>query len=259
MKRSLGRSRLVRRLRERLLKRGYPRLQMSLIVLLTGGAGFLASALMLRSGLDTMWLRYLCAFAVAYPAFLGLLWLWLRTRAEDYGDFPDLSGFSSSSSGSLPEPAGLFDRPSLPTGGGGQFGGGGASSSFEVPEAEIGLLPEGTDIGDAAGDALDAAGDGDEFAIVLLVLALLLALLITSAWLVYTAPGLFAELTVDGALSAGLYHRLRKSETRSWLETAVRRTWLPFAFTAVVVAAGGGWLQHLAPGAHSIGEVIARL
>ncbi|NTV97045.1 MAG: hypothetical protein HGA75_16800, partial [Thiobacillus sp.] len=124
------------------------------------------------------------------------------------------------------------------------------------------LMPEGADagdLGDAAGDALGAVGDADEFAVVLLVLAVLLAVLITSAWLVYMAPGLFAELTVDGALSAGLYRRLKKTDTRYWLETAVRRTWPPFALSALVVAACGWWLQDLVPGAHSIAEVLARL
>ncbi|NTV97436.1 MAG: hypothetical protein HGA75_18835, partial [Thiobacillus sp.] len=126
MKQPLSRSRLVRRLRDRLERVGYPRLQMSLIVLVTGGAGFLASALLLRAGLDSLWLRYLCAFALAYPVFLALLWLWLRTRAEDYADIPDLSGFTSPSSGPAPEPGLAFDPAPPVGGGGGQFGGGGA-------------------------------------------------------------------------------------------------------------------------------------
>ncbi|TCJ11690.1 hypothetical protein EZJ19_14850 [Parasulfuritortus cantonensis] len=249
MKPSLSRSRLVGRLRERLLRHGYPRLQMSLMVLLTGAAGFLVSALLLGAGLETMWLRYLCAFAVAYPVFLALLWLWPRTGAADYGEFADLSGFGASPSGGVPVP------------GGGHFGGAGASARFEVPAMELGGAEAGVggDVGDGAADALDAVGDGDEFAVVLLVLVLLLAVLIASAWLVYTAPGLFAELTVDGALSAGLYRRLRQTETPSWLATALRRTWLLFALTGVAAVACAWWLQHLVPGAHSIGAVLARL
>jgi hypothetical protein len=257
----LNRSRLVQRLRARLVRDGYPRLQMSLIVLLTGGAGFLASSMLLQAGLETMWLRYLLAFAAAYPAFLVLLWLWLRTRAEDYGDLPDLSSLTSSSPELPAQPAIDLDLVRLPLGEGGQFGGGGASAGFDAGATDGATTLEIDDAGGLAdaGDALGAVGDADEFAIVLLVLILLLAVVITSAWLVYTAPGLFAELTVDGALTVGLYRRLKKTDTRHWLETALRRTWLPFAVTAAVVATCGWFLQDLAPTARTIAEVIAYL
>lgn len=43
----------------------YPRLQMLLIVMLTGAAGFVVSFLLLRAGLGDMWLRYLAAFCAA--------------------------------------------------------------------------------------------------------------------------------------------------------------------------------------------------
>jgi hypothetical protein len=257
----LNRSRLVQRLRARLVRDGYPRLQMSLIVLLTGGVGFLAASMLLKAGMDTMWLRYLCAFVVAYPAYLLLLWLWLRTRTEDYTDFPDVSNLVTSSSGTGDSVI-AGDLARLPAEGGGSFGGGGASGGFDAALAEESITLDGgaaEGITDVAGDALSSAGDADEFAIVLLVVIMLVAVLASSVWVVYTAPGLFAELTVDGALSAGLYHRLRKADTRFWLETAVRRTLLPFILTTAVVAGCGWYLQHLAPNARSIGDVSMHL
>ncbi|HNA30895.1 MAG TPA: hypothetical protein PK437_12635 [Thiobacillaceae bacterium] len=257
----MNRSRLIQRLRARLVRDGYPRLQMSLIVLLTGGVGFLAASLLLKAGMDTMWLRYLCAFVVAYPAYLLLLWLWLRTRTEDYTDFPDVSNLVPSSSGSA-DPVLAVDPARWPVEGGGSFGGGGASGGFDAPLAGESIsLDEGAAEGitDVAGDALGAAGDADEFAIVLLVVIMLLAVVASSVWVVYTAPGLFAELTVDGALSAGLYHRLRKAETRYWLETAVRRTLMPFILTTAVVVGCGWYLQKWVPTALSIGDVTAHL
>lgn len=234
---------------------------MSLIVLLTGGVGFLAASLLLKAGMDTMWLRYLCAFVVAYPAYLLLLWLWLRSRTEDYTDFPDVSNLAPSSSGTS-DSAIAGDLARLPVEGGGSFGGGGASGGFDAPLAgESITLDSGATEGitDVAGDALGPVGDADEFAIVLLVVIMLVAVLASSVWVVYTAPGLFAELTVDGALSAGLYHRLRKAETRFWLETAVRRTLLPFILTTAIVVGCGWYLQQLAPAARSIGDVSTHL
>ncbi|HJU39453.1 MAG TPA: hypothetical protein VJ724_07755, partial [Tahibacter sp.] len=75
----------VRRAIERLES---PRLQMAVIVALTGAAGFAASSLLLFAGLHAMWLRYPLAVAVAYLAFLGLLWAWLRAsdREEAAGE-----------------------------------------------------------------------------------------------------------------------------------------------------------------------------
>ena len=70
-----ARLRAIHRIRVRLERQGFPRLQMLLIVLLTAASGFLASYGLLRGGMTEMWLRYLVAFAIAYVVFLGLLWL----------------------------------------------------------------------------------------------------------------------------------------------------------------------------------------
>jgi polyferredoxin len=105
-------------------------------------------------------------------------------------------------------------------------------------------------------------GDADELAIPLVVLVLVLVgtlivtLVASSFFMIYSAPILFAELLVDGVLSASLYRRLRGLRTRHWLDTALRRTAGPFALTAVIVAAGGWAMAVYAPGAHSIGDVV---
>lgn len=238
-----ARFREIQRLRLGLERAGFPRLQMFLLVSITGVAGFLASFLLLRFGLDTLWLRYLVALGWAYAVFLFLLWLWLRTRAEDYADFPDISSLPSGRGGSSAEYCGK----------GGDFGGGGATGHFdgmyEAPSPGAGF--------DApAGEALDAVACADEFTVPLLALGLLAALVLSSLWVVYTAPLLFAELMLDGILAAGLYRRLRGLETRHWLETALRRTLWPFALTALVFAGSGWAMQRYAPEAHSIGQVV---
>ena len=79
----------IRRIRGALERDSFPRLQMLVLVTLTGASGFVASYALLHAGLVEMWLRYLASIGLAYLMFLFLLWLWLRTRAEDYADFCD--------------------------------------------------------------------------------------------------------------------------------------------------------------------------
>lgn len=229
----------INRLRSRIERDGFPRLQMLLIVAITGAAGFLASYSLLRAGLTAMGLRYACALGIAYLVFLFLLWLWLRTSASDYTDIPDVSGFFSGPNGKQ------ACTPSCNEAG---------APSTTCDAADTGM-PLGD--GGAVSDALGAAAEADEFAIPLVVLVLLAALLFSSFFVIYSAPVLFAELMLDGVLAATLYRRLRGLETRHWLETAVRRTATPFIVTTLFVAGSGWGMQTYAPEAHSIGDVIA--
>lgn len=248
----LNRAKEIHRLRWRLERDSFPRLQMLLIVLFTGGSGFIASFVLLITGMSAMWLRYLCAFGIAYLVFLFMLWLWLRTRADDYADIPDLSDLASSG-GRKGECVPAY------SGEGGHFGGGGASSSFDAGGTyDAGAeAPPIVDDGGAVADALGAAGEAEELAIPLVVLVLLGAMLLSSLWVVYSAPVLFAELLVDGVLAARLYRKLRGVEPQHWLETAVRRTVWPFALTALILVAAGWAMQLYAPEAHTLGGVIA--
>ena len=232
------RSHAILRIKHRLEQDSFPRIQMSLIVGLTGAAGLLFSFTMLQLGVTSMALRYPLALLMAYGVFLLLLWLWLRTKAEDYVDIPDFSGSGSSGSG---------DYTPAFEGGGGHFGGGGASGSFD--------MPAGSDSSPLS-DAVGAVGDADELAIPLLVIVFAVGLALASLYVVYVAPMLFAELLVDGALSYVLYRRIKATDSPHWVESAVRRTALPFALTAVFVSATGAAMAAYAPGAHSIGQVV---
>lgn len=235
----------VKKIQGKLERHGFPRLQMFLLVALTGGAGFLASVSLHSAGLAEMWLRYLAALAVAYAVFLVLLWLWLRTDSSDYVDVGDFS-FDTTSSG---QPNSCYH------GGGGDFGGGGASSSFG--SSSDSSASEG--IGDVVGEAAGFVPDADELAIPIILLVVVAAMLFSSLFIVYSAPVLFAELLVDGALSASLYRRLRGLESRHWLETAIRKTVAPFVMTAVVVSSCGYVMSLYVPEADSMGDVIRHL
>ena len=232
------RARAVDRARQRLQTQGFPRLQMALLVALTGGFGLLASFCLLQMGLDTMALRYPVAVLLAYLFFLLLVWLWLRTRVVDYADLTlDVP---------LPGPRGA--TAPWRSGGGGDFAGGGASASFDSAAEPVGRT---------AVHAAEVA-DADVMAVPLLALAAISAMAFASLYLVYIAPLLFAEVLVDGALSYALFRHLRGLEPQHWLSAAVRRSVLPFLATAVFMAAAGAALAWVAPGAHSVGEVLAQ-
>ncbi len=244
----LTRSMAIIRVQRQLEQDAYPRLQMGLIVALTGAAGWLLSALLLALGMDQMALRYPAALGGAYLVFLGLLWLWLRTQAQDYDLLPDVVDMA------LPRGShcGTGDVP-LTSGGSGDFAGGGASGHFDAPTA---LPADEPGVLSAVGDAVGSVGDADEFAIPLLAIALAIGLAFASLYVVYLAPALFAELLFDGVLSYTLYRRLRHTDSRHWLSTAFRRTVLPFALTAVLVALVGAGLTAYAPGAHTLGQAL---
>lgn len=252
----LTRDEAVTELQRGLQSDSWPRVQMTLLVAITGGAGLLSSFLTLQAGVTSMALRYPLALTIAYAAFFLLLWLWLRTKTDDWTDFPD-PGLD------LPMPTGR-STGSWTSGGGGNFSGGGASANFDTP-VPLQVLSPGksgsvsSDVGSGLADGLGSIGDAsdaDELVVPVLVIALVMGLALSSFYVIYSAPTLFAELLLDGALSASLYKRLRGIKRRHWVFTALRRTALPFVLTALFLAAVGWGLQTAVPGAHSVGEVL---
>lgn len=222
------RAQWIERMRRRLEQQGWPRLQMLFIVVLTGAAGFAASVALLHLGVRAMALRYALACLVAYVVFLGLLWLWMRLRAHDWLDLPDV----------IPKPDQAIgtDRP--------------------IPDGDA----EGaTPIESGSTDSGDGFGAADEAAIPLLLIVIVGAVLLAVLFVVVSAPVLFAELIVDGVLATGLYRRLRRIDARHWLDSALRRTAWPFVATIVLAAAAGGVLQVFAPGAITLGQALAQL
>lgn len=69
----ITRALVIRRVEAQLRSNSFPRLQMMLLVALTGGIGLLVSSSMLRLGLDSMAIRYPLALALSYLFFLFLL------------------------------------------------------------------------------------------------------------------------------------------------------------------------------------------
>lgn len=248
---------LLARLRRALLRRGLPRLQMSLIVVATGLVAFGASVGLLRAGVASMPLRYGLSVVIAYAAFLLLVRLWVVYQRRSFvEDLPDVD---------IPLPGGAHrsgasEAVDEHTFGGGDFGGGGAGRGWDgdVPasgDPPLAMLSTGSS---RASDGWAPDVDVDDGGLIVVPLALALGALLAAAYVVYIAPALLAEVLLDVLLVSSLYRGLRGVERRHWLRSALRHTWLPVAVVLVLSVAVGYGAQLYRPDADSIGDLFGR-
>lgn len=229
---------------------------MSLVLLATGASGFLASVALMHVGVRAMWLRYPLAVIFAYVVFLLLLRLWLSLQRRARRARDGTPDFDVPHDLTTDGYVGANDVANFALEGGGDFAGGGAGGSWGDAPLRAGYESDlgGSGGGSSVLDGLDFGGDGDEGCLVVLALLLVLAGVVASFYVVFTAPALLAELIVDGLIVSGLYKRMRKVEGGDWLRTVFRRTWIPVLLTLLFFAAAGFLLQLAAPDAHTIGE-----
>lgn len=218
------RSQFVSAVSQRLKCEGLPRLQMLIVVIITGLSGLFASIALLHWHLRAMWIRYGLCVGLAYVVFLLLLRLWIYWRARRASDVTDVLDLADART-DTPDGTGNPSRAG-PRGDGG--------FDFDLP--------------------LDL--DFDEGLVVIAFVAAFSAALIACWYVIFSAPSLFAEILIDGVCSAGLYRRIQTLESRHWLESAVRRTAVPFVLVALSFMVAGGVSQRYAPAAASLGGVL---
>ena len=244
------RERLINRVKTRLLAHGNPRLQMFLILLFTGVAGFAASALLHWLGLVNMALRYPLAVALAYLAFIGMVGIWLmgsrprtpaRSSTVSVGDVADAA--SDVFIYGDPDPSILL--PSLPL-----LGKSGPAGDEAASAGDTALKGLGKGIGKA---------DGDGIVVLIVILLIVVAVgsaLAAFAYVIWQAPALFAEVLIDGGLLVGFARRLRPKTEEHWTAGVVRRTWLPALAVAVIFGIVGAALQYFVPSATTMAEAL---
>ncbi|MCA1631228.1 MAG: hypothetical protein LC774_12980 [Acidobacteria bacterium] len=153
------RAQAVGRAERLLLRRASPRLLMSLLLLLTGGAGFLCSYALLHAGLARMSVRYPVSILVAYCVFLLLLRVWLAAQGRRRGSGSDFgpSNLDLNFGGGTDGASHGFDF-----GGGGDFAGGGAGGDWAQPGDAGGIdaNPAGMSPGLTGGDAGGSGSGG---------------------------------------------------------------------------------------------------
>lgn len=244
MKKLGKRQRRIEIIRQRLLRKRRPRLQVSLILSLTGLAGFLTSSALLHLGVDQMAVRYPVAIGVAYSAFLTMLalWLWLQRHVMPDADVDGDLIVDVVDTIPGPHPVEPF---------GGDFGGGGAGGSF----AEGGSASLQMDSAGSIADSIPFDMDLEELGCLILAALALLAGLLSTFYIVYIAPSLLAEILIDGALVAGLYRRVKRIEEKHWLSSAISRTALPAFLTALFLTIAAIAMQKAVPEARTMGDV----
>lgn len=235
------RSQLVERVRAHLERYCYPRLELSLLIALSGLSAFLVSFALLRGGLDSMPLRYGLAGFAGYLAFLGFVRLWIAWNYSrdsvldlDLDPGPLIEGID------VPFDVPRGSAPNLFADG--RSGGGGASSSWNASRS-------------SGGGSSWLDGD-DSLVFILLAIAAAVGSIVTVVYVVYLAPALLAEVLVDAVIVATISRRVARADRRDWTATLIRRTCVPALLLLSFLVAGGWALQRLAPDARSIGPAI---
>jgi hypothetical protein len=208
-------------------RRSLPRLALSLLLILTGGVGFLISFALLHLGVPEMWIRYPVAVLGGYAAFLALIRVWVEVERSRFD--PEAADLRDA----FRQSAELEER-----------------SDYEV------LHPRHSDSWLGWVDLPDLDFDDPGGCLIAILLGAVIGVLVILAVALAQAPVLVAEVFLDAFLVSVLYRRLRIAAEEHWLGTAIRKTWLSAVAIALLLGVAGKCLDLLAPGAHSIGPAL---
>jgi hypothetical protein len=255
--RRASRETLTAEMRAWLARDTSPRVVVLAIVILAGGCAFLFSVAALRAGLVSMGLRYAAASIVGYVAFVLLIRVWIAYRRNSFNhpDF-DLGGLDPSGVAPVRAPAGVLFTE-------GGSGGGGAGTCWDAGTADgyssapaVGKIAARVGAPPGRGSGVDVPFDLDDLALVLLAAVLAACGAAAILYVVYVAPALLAEVALDAALVSSVYRRLRRRDLGHWGTTVLRRTWAPAVIMIVFMSGAGYVLQHVAPDARSLGDIV---
>lgn len=221
--------------------RQWPRVQIMLILAVTGVSAFLTSFVLLKLGITQMVVRYPIAILAAYGVFVMLIgvWLWLQQSGMDTADVViETVDYIDPAVIDIASPRGVNV---------GSFG-----SSDVVPRG----ISSGADSGGGGIDlpGIDVDLDLDDAIWIVLLLVVVLAGLLAIFYIVWIAPVLLAEVLVDSLLAAGLYKTVKGIERRNWVATVLRKTALPAILALIFFSLAGFFVQKIEPDAASIGE-----
>lgn len=264
------------------------RIHTSVLLLWTFSAGLLTTKAMLLLGVQSMFLRYTVALAVAYAAFLAgvRIWLWYVGAHEVRADprFGGTRKADGKSNGSLDLPdfsSGGGSPAEVFRGGGGSSGGGGATSSFDAggaPQPNLMIMETppvtgGGGIGSGGGGGGDggtlsklgdiggigdlSGDDGCLIAFAVMIVVGLIALAIGGAFFVISmGPEVLIDAAFSAMLSGGLIRSGARVSDPDWIGSVIKGTWKPFAIVLVMIWIFTGTAAVLTPKAHTFGEVM---
>lgn len=220
------RERILRGLRAYFSNERMPRFVMCVILLLTTGAGFLCSRLLMHGGMESMAVRYLISTLAAWGVLIALVRGWIEVERR---------GFQS--------PAELAQI---------------AEGRGEEDEDESWVRA-----GDLAVNALDSASPSVEEPlgcliglVIAFVVFLLVGILFGVVTLIVGAPALLAEVFLDVVVAGFLTSGLRAHDAQWWAYGVIRRTWKVAIPLAVLLFTLGYAIQRYHPEVRSIGELF---
>ena len=257
-----------------LARRYSPRVHMSLILAASGFASMVTSWFLLHAGVHSMVVRYPIAITLSYVVFLLGVWTWLCAmgymggKSKGSGFDIDIPSGSGGSGGGGGGGGGGGSGVSIPRGGGGSFDGGGASASFtdgRVPVV-MNLQAQGADAptqvaASAAksgkGGGFDLGGiDGDGIVLIVLAIALVAVIFVTSGYLIWSAPDVLTEAAFGAALTGTLSRPTAANTSSGWVAGVVKKTWWPYALVLVAAMVFAGYAAAHFPEAHTFKQAI---
>jgi hypothetical protein len=242
----------------------FTRFSMTLILATCICLALLTTKFLYSMGVLDMWVRYLVALFVAYGAFFIGVWIWLhlspygrhlrsqRQRDEDWID----------ANVDIPLPSGHSVDCGF-QGAGGSFDGGGASGSWDVanPSVSVEFPGSSSSVGNSLGDIASAGDVGDEGGCLLVIAGILLAIVLfaifgATAYVVYQAPAILAEVVFEVLLGSPLARGANALNSANWPAVLLAKTWKPFAIIAVMAIGFALYCKAYFPEVASIGELL---
>jgi hypothetical protein len=233
------------------------RLHMTVILGGTFAAGLLTTKLLLAIHYDNLAVRYAIAVCAAFAVFLGFIKLWLayvgylalRNSWDDALDF-------GSNGVDVPSFRGSGGVPRF-SGGGGSGGGGGATGSWGETQAQSIVAPVQAPKASGGGGGFKFDFDfGDDWGLIILVAALVLAIALAAFYVVWAAPAILTEAAFNAALAAALARRAKHISFSGWVGSVFRATVLPFLAVLIMATATGWYAQKHCPTATRLREAL---
>lgn len=239
----LDKKRFKRQLESRIPARWH----MSFICMTTIACGILFSKSLLFLQVSQPMFRYGIAVALSYLVFFLLIYLWLRWHFGIRSGSQPSNSIEAINLVEIPMRADYSEPRTI--GGGGNFSGAGAGSNWDGDSAESISADR-----PSAASEVSSLGDLDEFAAVVLLVAVVVAISGSAFYVVYQAPEILFEAAFEAMLVAGLFRRGKRIQAEGWANSIFKRTWLPFGIVMIVAMTFGFVIKYQCPAATSFSE-----
>ncbi len=242
------------------------RFHMFLIVAAAVSVAVLTTRLMLSAGVTVMWERYAVALVLAYGTFFAGVWVWLhmsqygrhlradwRRRNNWTTDVPLDAPLNLNMGGGTANPV---DMPLQ--GGGGTFDGGGAGGSWDVPDTSVSLDTPGSGLLDGVSSVADVGDEGGCLLIIAgaLIAVALVAVFGATAYVIYQAPAILAEVIFEVLLGSPLARGAKALDSANWASMLLKKTWKPFALMAVAAMSFAVYCNVAFPQVTTAGQLV---